>query len=190
MIACDLCFKPLPEPRPRQCPHCGANLVATPDEVRAMPIATNAYIGKQVVDSHVDKVVREMLSADEFLLGIFHGQAMSAESYGITGRYKGGLSLHDYLIVTNKRVIMWARGLLSGSTDGFHYEDIVSVEEARGLLWGEIVLNVRGAKERMRSMVREDVPKAAQLIREQIAAHKKLANSASQPTESIMDMLK
>lgn len=153
-------------------------------------MAKNVYIGKEVVREHIEQAIREILRPDEVLLGAFHGQAMSAGGYGLFARYKGGMSLHDYLLVTNSRVIMWARGLLSHSTDGFHYEDISSVEEARGLLLGEVVFNVRGAKERMRNMVIDDVLKAAQMIRGQIAAHRSPAQAPARSTDSIADSIK
>lgn len=151
-----------------------------------MPIGENAYIGKQVVQKHIEQAAAEILRPDEVLLGAFHGQPMSAE----IGRYKGGLSLHHYLLVTDSRVIFWGRGLIAASTDGFHHEDISSVEEARGLLLGEIVLNVHGAKERMRSMVKDDVPKAAQLIRDQIMAHRRAQQGQTASQESVTDTIR
>jgi len=148
------------------------------------------YIGKSVVKKHIDKAVSEILEQDETLLGAFHGQAMSAEGYGLSGKYKGGLSLHDYLLVTDKRVIFWARGPIAGSTDGFLYEDISSAEEARALLLGEIVLNVRGTKERFRSMVKKDVPKAIQLIREQISKSRAKKTAQEKKGQSIPDQIR
>lgn len=158
-----------------ECPKCGiiydkSKLKLKPLK-KARPKNTNkpsSYIGKQVIKKHIDKAVSEILQPGEVLLGSFHGQAMSDGGYGLQGRYKGGISLHDYLLVTDTRVILWARGLLSGSTDGFLYADISSVEESKGVLLGEIVLNIQGSKERMRSMVKTDVPIAAKMIREQI----------------------
>lgn len=135
-------------------------------------MSNTPYIGASVVKKHIDKAVSEILQPDETLLGAFHGQPLSSEGYGPYAKTKGGISAHHYLLVTDKRVIFWGRGLVSSSTDGFFYEDISSAEEARGLLLGEIVLNVRGAKERFRSMVKKDVPKAIELIREQISKSK------------------
>ena len=131
-----------------------------------MPVAPSFYLGKQAVQEHVDQALVEIIQSDESLFAAFHGQALSGEGYGATAKTKGGFSLHDYLLVTDERVIFWARGLFKRSTDGFHYDDIASVEESTGLLTGEIVLNVRGAKERMRSMVKTDVPVAARMIRD------------------------
>lgn len=146
------------------------------------------YIGATVKQKHVDKAIKEFLNTDEHLLGIFHCQALSDGGYGIKARYKGGLTSHDYILITNERLIVWARGILTGSTDSFHYSDISSCEEARGLLLGEIVINVRGAKERMRSMVRKDVPIAAKMIRDQIAKQHNQKNK--QTPESIPEQIK
>ena len=134
-----------------------------------MNIPKTAYIGKSVSKRHIKKAISSLLQPGESLVGAFHGQVMSDGGYGLSGRYKGGMSFHDYLLVTDARVILWARGLIAGSTDSFEYRDISSVEESRGLLLGEIVINVRGTKERVRSMVRSDVPVAANLLRERVA---------------------
>ena len=137
-----------------------------------MPAASSFYLGKQTVQKHVDQALTEIVQADEWLLGAFHGQAMSGTGTGTNAKYKGGLSFNDYLLVTDQRVILWARGVFSRSVDAFHYDDIASVEESQGLLLGEIVSNVRGAKERMQSMVKPDVPIAARLIRDLVAKAK------------------
>ena len=155
-----------------------------------MAIPGEAHIGQQVVRDHIEKADREILEPGEVLLGAFHGQAMSDGGYGLTARYKGGFSLHDYMLVTDRRVVLWARGLVSGSTDGFRYEDISSVEEARGLLLGEIVLNIRGTKERLRSMVRADVPIAAKLIRNQRTRTREPRAVPLKAQESIPDQIR
>lgn len=134
-----------------------------------MPFAEDVHIGESVVRGHIDKAVQEILSPAESLLGAFHGQALSEGGYGGQARQKGGSELHHYMLVTDSRVIFWSRGLIKGSTDSFRYEDIASVEEARGFLLGEIVLNIRGARERFRSMPKKDVPIAAEMIRAKVS---------------------
>ena len=146
-----------------------------------MPEAPDAYIGKNVVRAHIDKALSEIIQPNEFLHGAFHGRAFSSDP----GKRKGGLAMHDYLLVTDQRVVFWTRGMFSGSTDGFHYDDIARVEEARGLIFGEIVLNIRGAKERLKEMVKDDVPKAAQMIRERVLAANEPALNLSPESQSL-----
>ncbi len=107
----------------------------------------------------------------------------------------GGLSLHDYLIVTDRRVIFWGRGLMSDSSDAFLLADIASVEGEQGLLLGEITLNVAGAKERCANIPKADVPIATEMIRKQINQARTnargLPQSAAPPmTESIPDQIR
>ena len=47
---------------------------------------------------------------------------------------------------------------------------ISSAEEKRGLIYGEIILNVKGAKERFQKVIRTELPKAINLIRDKIVA--------------------
>jgi len=153
-------------------------------------MSNTPYIGISVVKKHIDKAISEILQPDETLLGAFQGQPLSSEGYGVFAKTKGGFSAHHYLLVTDKRVIFWGRGIVSSSTDGFFYDDISSAEEAKGLLLGEIVLNVRGAKERFRSMVKKDVPKAIGLIREQISKNKSRMTAPEDKGESIPDQIR
>jgi hypothetical protein len=89
-----------------------------------MTIPTGAYIGKNVVEEHIQKAIKEILEPAETLLGAFLGQPMSDGGYGIWGRYKGGMRAHDYMLLTDQKVIFWARGFIHDSTDSFRYEDI------------------------------------------------------------------
>lgn len=79
--------------------------------------------------------------------------------------FAGHHYLH-YLLVTDRRVIFWGSGLISSSVHAFAYSDISSVDGHRGLLFGDIVLNVKGAQEKFRSMRKDDVQIAVNLIRE------------------------
>ncbi len=133
-----------------------------------------AHLGQSVVAAHIKKAQSTLLAPAEKLLGAFHGTALAREEYGTEGlaNRKGGWALHDYLLVTDARVVMWARGVFKQSVDAFHYGDIASVEESKGFLFGELVLNIRGAKERFSMMAKPDTPIAARLIRERIAAER------------------
>lgn len=151
-------------------------------------IKSKCYFGQSVNIEHIKEAHSSIIFPDETLLGVFHGQALGREQYGIGAQYKGGLRLHDYLLVTDKKVIFWARGLIKSSTDAFLFDDISSVEEAKGFLLGELVINIRGTKERMRSMVKSDVPIACKMIREQILKNKN--KSSEKGMESITEQIK
>lgn len=156
-----------------------------------MPIPKDAYIGERVVRAHIEQAVVEFLGPDEILLGAYDGLGVSDKDFGLGHVNKGGMfSFHDYLLVTDRRVIFWARGLVAGSTDAFNYADISSVEESRGIMLGEIVLNVRGVKERLSNMVKTDVPKAAEHIRNMVARFQALTYPPSQVPESIPDLIR
>lgn len=121
-----------------------------------------AYIGRSVVDKHVEQAKKEILEPAEQLEGIFHCGIVNIHG-------ERGLSLHDYLIVTNKRVIAWGRGLLSKSIQSFNYNKITSVEAHKGLLMGELLFNVYGAREVFHSMVNTDVLTAKKMIEDHIS---------------------
>jgi len=125
------------------------------------------YIGGSVNKKHLDEVDKKVLQPEEKLLGIFHGCVMHETPFGGMGR-KGGLTLHDYLLITNERVIFYGRGLLSHNIEGFKYGDIHSVEAKKGVVWGQIVLNIHGAREYFGYMVRADSDVAANMIRKMI----------------------
>jgi ribosomal protein L31E len=146
------------------------------------------FIGSSVDKGHIKKAMSDILDKGEILLGAFHGLPMKSEH----GQPMGGIALHHYLLVTDRRVVFWGRGMMSSATDAFYYDDIFSVEGSQQLLVGEIVLNVRGAKERFTSMVKKDAPVAAKMIREQVDKHRQTKNQPIVPivTESIPDQIK
>lgn len=129
------------------------------------------YIGKSVNKKHL-KEAEELIEPKEKFLGIFHGGIEDE-----TGRSRG-MSFHDYLIVTDKRVIFWGRGLVSRNSETFYYKDINSIQELRGVLRGGIEINVHGARERMGAMIKTDVPIAKKMIME------KLNNKEKTPKET------
>lgn len=131
-----------------------------------------AYVDPACVVLHIMDAKDRLLDGNEELVAAFHGQALAREAYGIAPQTKGGLSLHDYLIVTDRRVITWARGIFKQSVDSYYFNDISSVEATNGMLMGEIVLNVRGAKERFRNMVTSQVPIAERMIQQRISSNR------------------
>ena len=114
--------------------------------------------------SHIETARKTILDKEEHLLGAFNGKPVRGGKP--IASFSGHHYLH-YLLVTDRRVIFWGSGLISSSVHAFAYRDISSVDAHRGLLFGDIVLNVKGAKEKFQSMRKSDVQTAASLIREQ-----------------------
>ena len=118
-------------------------------------------LGVNAKASHIEAAKATLLTAGEILLGAFRGQTVR------DGKVVGTLAT-QYLVVTNMRVVFWGRGLVSNTTDAFPFRDISSVDAHRGMMMGDIVLNIRGAKEKFQSMSKADVDVAAKMIRELI----------------------
>ncbi len=178
-----------------ECPKCGIIYNKTKPQFSRPPLKKKEkpiYIGKLVNKKNIDQAIQKILESNEKLYGAFYGKAISDGGYGIHRRHKGSLFLPDYLLVTNTRVIIWARGLTSSSTDGFYYSDISSIEEIKSLFSGEIIINVHGTKKRMCYIAKSDIQIAIKLIREQIRKNQTQENNPSSisPHESIPDQIK
>lgn len=187
------------------CKRCGASLQTTvPPSTPASPEKDHKdvpsqeapaqgdtlHLGSLVEKEHIEQAISEILDPDESLLGAVYGQALAGEGYDAFVRYKGGFG-NNYLLVTDKRVIFWARGLFKTSIDAFFYDHISSAEETTRMFFpGEIVLDVKGTKERFRFIPSQDVPKAIQLIREQIRKSKIKGPAAQHEGESIPDQIR
>jgi hypothetical protein len=116
------------------------------------------FIGSSAKQSQVDEAI-QALDSDEQLLGAFKGNPTR------DGKTQVSLTSNNYLLVTDKRVIFWVRGVVSKSMDAFAFKDISSVDAHKGLLLGDIVINVKGAKEKVENMQKSDVDTASKMIR-------------------------
>jgi predicted nucleotidyltransferase len=156
---------------------------AAPAKAKA-PAANSegVVIGNSTVAAHIETAKTTILDGAEKLLGVFHGQPLR------DGKAVAGLAAHHYLLITDKRVIFWGRGLGSNSTDAFAHRDISSVDAHQGLLMGDIVLNVKGAKEKFQSIPKMDVHVAAKLIR--VLMEQSQAPGAVPSANSIPDQIK
>ncbi|MBC7263621.1 MAG: PH domain-containing protein [Chloroflexi bacterium] len=125
-------------------------------------------IGFNVKPEMLEEIKTKILDEHEQLLGVFTAQPRADR-----GGYKS--LLRGRLVITDKRVIVWARGL-GGGTEAFLYNDILSVEGSKGLVLGKVTLNLGGAKEIIDSMPNPEVDIAVKMIREQI----QLARTQSQ----------
>lgn len=159
------------------CTKCGVNILEHKniDDDKNVHKEESFYIGKQVNKKHIEDAKR-YLEPDETMIGIFHGARRSDVGLNFSQTNKEqrsrGLTMHDYLILTNKRIIMWMRGLFSSNIEGIDYDEINNLEQHQGLLLGDITFNIHGTRERFRDMVKTDVPIAAKMILDNITKSK------------------
>ena len=83
------------------------------------------YIGLNVVRKHVVEFfyranTQGLLGADETPLAIFDCVLLEP-----SGRRLGGLTLHDYVVLTDQHIITWGRGLNRDIVDKFEWNNIV-----------------------------------------------------------------
>ncbi len=78
------------------------------------------YLGANVSPISVEEMHhRGLLEEGETLLALFDGVLLDER-----GRRVGGLSLNDFVALTDQRLITWARGLFSDTVDGFVWKDV------------------------------------------------------------------
>jgi hypothetical protein len=141
-------------------------------------ISSEPYIGRGVFlgglstsTSHVRYAQIRLLEDGETLLAMVKGRA-KAHSTRKDGFFKifehetdkGGSIWNHYLIVTDRRVILWARGAFKSSTDSLDYSDITGVEQQTGFVYGGIVLKVHGNKANFTEMHKEEAVRVANII--------------------------
>jgi hypothetical protein len=139
------------------------------------------YVGKadfrmgKLPASHVHEAQKRFLRDGEALLAIVKGRVKAhstkADGFFKTSQHetdKGGGFLYHFLVVTDRRVILWARGVFKSSIDSFDYSDITGVEHQRsGMFRGAIVLDVHGNKANFAEMHMEEAELVADMIREE-----------------------
>jgi hypothetical protein len=170
--------------RPKS-PSPAPNIKASPARPKSGPKrkgAARAFLGQKVSGKHIAQAKESLLSG-EVMEAIVTGRVKEV-STRTKGRFsfdpdsdKGGSFLKNYLIVTNQRVILWARGAFSKSTDAFEFSNIKSVEVQKGIMFGAIVLNIYGKTENFAQMNKKEAEHIADLIRKKV----RHANQASQP---------
>jgi hypothetical protein len=89
-------------------------------------MGVHPYLGTNVSPTQVQEILyRGLLHKEETLFALFDGILFDEQ-----GQHVGGLSLSDFLVLTDQRLITWARGVFSDTVDGFLWKD-VDVIEAR-----------------------------------------------------------
>jgi hypothetical protein len=82
------------------------------------------YLGANVSPSILAEIeFRHLIDADERLLAVFDGMLLDEG-----GRRVGGLSMSDYLLLTNRQLITWARGMWTDTVDGFAWRDVALLD--------------------------------------------------------------
>lgn len=94
------------------------------------------YLGANVNQANVEELhYRGLLEEGETLLALFDGVLLDEN-----GRRIGGLALSDFVVLTDQRLITWARGFFSDTVDGFPWKD---VDVADKNVWGPFHGRVR-----------------------------------------------
>jgi hypothetical protein len=136
-------------------------------------------LGNKVKQADLD-AASKLIDKEETILGLFCGQPYRQGKLGNPG----------YLVITKIRVIFHDKGFFGvrQSTDAFRYSEISSVDASLGFVLGDIILNIKGAKETFGSMSKPDTGTASKMIRDLVDdLHK---GSTSQKVNSIPEQIK
>ncbi len=99
----------------------------------------------------------------EEIEGVFGGAVFEGGGHAHCGPGK------HFLIITNQRVIFSAGDPPTGeNTDTWTYADITDVESKKGLIMGDVILTVRGAKKQFGFMQKSEADKAVALVRKHL----------------------
>ncbi|PDW04117.1 hypothetical protein [Candidatus Viridilinea mediisalina] len=103
-------------------------------------MSTRPYLGINVNAASVDEMLhRGLIEEGETLLALFDGVLLDERR-----RRVGGFSLSDFVALTDRRVITWARGFFNDTVDGFEWKDMDVVQAETWDPWhGRVVLAFR-----------------------------------------------
>lgn len=93
------------------------------------------YIGKNVERKHIEEFFRYHREPDEVVIALFDGIIFDGD-----GKRVGGLTLHDYVILTDRHFVLWARGLQSDVLDRLDYRGVNLNAKPADTLHGELAL--------------------------------------------------
>lgn len=91
------------------------------------------YVGKHVERKHVEEFFHFHREVDEVVIAIVDGIIFDEG-----GRRVGGMTLHDYIILTDRCLILWARGLQSDVLDRLVYPGVSFEGKPIDKLHGEV----------------------------------------------------
>lgn len=87
-------------------------------------MSTRPYLGINVNAANVEELrYRGLLEEGETLLALFDGVLLDENR-----RRVGGLALSDFVALTDRRVITWARGFFNDTVDSFLWKDVDVVQ--------------------------------------------------------------
>lgn len=103
-------------------------------------MTTRPYLGINVNAASVEELhYRGLIEEGETLLALFDGVLLDENR-----RRVGGVALSDFVALTNRRVIIWARGFFNDTVDGFEWKDVDVVRAETWDPWhGRVVLAFR-----------------------------------------------
>jgi hypothetical protein len=148
--------EPEPEPEPEVEPEPEPELEPEPPPEPQPP-----YLGKAVVARHVEDAQEQLLAEGERIVAVFHG-GLFVETEG-RRRPLGGVSLHDYLMLTDRRVLLWARGG-GGATESFPYLAVTEIASRRSVVSWRLSFTARRRRFRVESMAKAEAKRAAALL--------------------------
>ncbi len=98
----------------------------------------NFFMGTNATGKHLEEAMRQgIIDPGERLLGFFDGIFFDSN-----GKRIGGLALHDYLIVSDRRITLWARDQFKDFVDHFDLAQSLVVEShQKDALHGTIQFN-------------------------------------------------
>ncbi|OYT72789.1 MAG: hypothetical protein CFK52_04035 [Chloracidobacterium sp. CP2_5A] len=136
------------------------------------------YIGKNVERKHVEEFFRYHREPDEVVIALFDGIVFDGD-----GKRVGGLTLHDYVILTDQRFILWARGLQSDVLDRLDYRGVRLNAKPADTLHGELALEFTPPAVPKPLTARVDLLPIADLpaLEELFSLAKDLASRAAEP---------
>jgi hypothetical protein len=87
-------------------------------------MSTRPYLGINVNPASVEELrYRGLIEEGETLLALFDGVLLDERR-----RRVGGLALSDFVALTDKRVVTWARGFFNDTVDSFEWKDVDVVQ--------------------------------------------------------------
>lgn len=99
------------------------------------------FLGKLVKDEELEELT-SLLMANEQTQGVLNGYVEG----------KASLTKDHWLVVTDKRVIYYARSVFGSSSNSYYYNEISSVIGHNGTFLGDIELNIKGKTEKFSTL--------------------------------------
>ena len=104
------------------------------------------------------KILSGFLMANEQTYGVFSGSVVGKES----------IMKDQWLVVTDRRVIYYTPSSSGVGSDSFNYNDISSVQGHKGMLMGDVELNIKDKTEKFRTASKGEVDIMVDMIRKNV----------------------